>query len=84
MPIITFKMSDELFQGYEVALDLDYFETLEEIYAQVTKTLKTHLELHKFEMLLERLNGKKFHIHDETMGTILLKTQTEIVWGCSH
>ena len=84
MPIVTFKMSDELFKGYEVALDLDYFETLEEIYAQVTKTLKTHLELHKFEMLLERLKGKKFHIHDETMGTILLKTQEDIVWICSH
>jgi hypothetical protein len=40
--------------------------------------------LHKFEMLLERLNGKKFHIHDETMGTILLKSQSEIVWVCSH
>ena len=84
MPIVTFKISDELFQGYEAVLDLDYFETLEEIYAQVTKTLKTDLELHKFEMLLERLKGKKFHIHDETMGTILLKTQEDIVWICSH
>ena len=43
MPIVTFKISDELFQGYEAVLDLDYFETLEEIYAQITKTLKTHL-----------------------------------------
>ena len=84
MPIVTFKISDELFQGYEVVLDLDYFETLEEIYDQVTKTLTTHLELHKFEQLLERLKGKKFHIHDETMGNILLKSQTEIVWVCSH
>ena len=47
------------FQGYEVVLDLDYFETLEEIYDQVTTTLKTHLELHKFEMLLERVKRKK-------------------------
>jgi hypothetical protein len=84
MPIVTFKISDELFQGYEVVLDLDYFETLEEICTQVTKTLKTHLELHKFEILLERLKGKNFHIHDETIGTILLKPQTEIVWVCSH
>lgn len=84
MPIVTFKISDELFQGYEVTLDLDYFETIEEICAQVTKTLKTHLELHKFEMLLERLNGKIFHIHDETIGTILLKSQSDIVWVCSH
>ena len=84
MPIVTFKISDELFQGYEIVLDLDYFETLEDIYTQVITTLTAHLELHKFEILLERLNGKNFHIHDETIGTILLKPQTEIVWVCSH
>ena len=84
MPIVTFKLSDELFQGYEVVLDLDYFENVNEIYDQVTNTLKTHLELHKFEMLLERLKEKKFHIHDETMGSILLKSQDDIVWMCSH
>ena len=84
MPIVTFKISDSHFQGYEVTLDLDYFETIEEICNQVTQTLKTHLELHKFELLLERLKHKDFHIHDETMGAILLKSQDEIVWVCSH
>ena len=63
MPIVTFKISDKHFQGYEVTLDLDYFETMEEICNQVTNTLKTHLELHKFEQLLERLKEKDFHIH---------------------
>jgi len=84
MTIITFKISDKHFQGYEVILDLDYFETIEEICEQVVTTLKTHLELHKFEQLLERLKQKDFHIHDETMGAILLKSQDEIVWVCSH
>jgi hypothetical protein len=84
MPVVTFKMSDELFQGFEVVLDLDYFETLDEIYKQVTETLKCHLELHKFEILLEKLKEKNFHIHDEEFGSILLKSQEEIVWICSH
>ena len=84
MPIVTFKISDRDFQGYEVTLDLDYYETIEEICNQVTQTLKTHLELHKFEQLLERLNEKNVHFHDETIGSILLKTQEEIVWVCSH
>ena len=84
MPIVTFKISDKHFQGYEVTLDLDYFETIEEIVNQVTNTLKTHLELHKIEQLLERLKEKDFHIHDETMGSILLKSQDDIVWVCSH
>tara|TARA_B110000495_G_C22373401_1_gene242463 strand:- start:142 stop:393 length:252 start_codon:yes stop_codon:yes gene_type:complete len=82
MPIVTFKISDELFQGFEVILDLDYFENIEEICAQVKKTLKTHLEMHKFERLVEALKTKNFHIHDEEFGTILLKSQ--IVWVCTH
>lgn len=84
MPITTFKISDEHFQGYEVVLDLCYYENLDEIYKQVTRTLKTHLELHKFERLLERLKEKDFHIHDDTFGNILLKSQTDITWVCSH
>ena len=52
MPIVTFKISDKHFQGYEVTLDLDYFETMEEICNQVTNTLNTHLELHKLKPIL--------------------------------
>jgi len=84
MPIITFKLSDEFFQGYEVVLDMDYFESNEEICEQITQTLKTHLELHKFEILLAKLKDKVFHIHDEEFGNILLKSQTDVVWVCSH
>ena len=84
MTVITFKISDELFQGYEVVLDLDYYESMEEICAQVVRTLTTHLELHKFEILLDKLKQKKFDIHDETFGNILLKSQDEIVWVCTH
>ena len=82
--MVTFKFSDEFFQGYEVKLDLDYFETLDEIYKQVTETLKCHLELHKFEILLEKLKEKNFHIHGEEFGSILLKSEEDIVWVCSH
>ena len=84
MPIVTFRISDKDFQGYEVTLDLDYFETIEEITNQVTNTLKTHLELYNFQELVKRLKEKDFHIHDETMGSILLKSKDDIVWVCSH
>jgi hypothetical protein len=35
MPVVTFKISDELSQGFEVILDLDYFENMEKICEQV-------------------------------------------------
>ena len=84
MTIMTFKVSDELFQGYEVVLDLDYYDSNEQICAQIVQTLKTHLELHKFEILLGKLHDKSFHIHDDEFGDILLMSQDSIVWVCSH
>jgi hypothetical protein len=80
----TFKISDEYLQGFEVILDLDYYENMEEICAQVQKKVTTHLKLYKFERLLERIKHKKFHIHDETMGSVLLKGVNNITWVCSH
>ena len=84
MPIVKFKISDELFQGFEVVLDLDYFETMDEICKQVTRTLRYQLEFQNFEMLLEKLDDRNFHIHDEEFGSILLKSPEDIVWICSH
>jgi|TARA_B110000037_G_C17113370_1_gene502752 hypothetical protein len=84
MRLVKFKISDDLFQGFEVVLDLDYFETIDEIYKQVTETIKCHLEMHKFEKLLEKLKEKNFHIHDEEFGSILLKSENDVVWVCSH
>lgn len=84
MTVIIFTISDEHFQGYEVGLDLNYFENINQICEQVERTLKTHLELHKFVRLLERLKEKNFHIHDETIGSLLLKPELCVIWVCSH
>ena len=37
--IKTFKISDELFSGYTVHIDMDYFDTLEDVCAQIKRTL---------------------------------------------
>ena len=37
--IRTFKVSDEFFQGFEILLDLDYYDSNEEICNQMKQSL---------------------------------------------
>ena len=37
--IKTFKVSDELFSGYTVQIDMDYYDSLEAVCAQVKRCL---------------------------------------------
>ncbi len=84
MTIITLTISDDLFQGYTVVLDIDYYDNNEQLCEQIITTLKNHLKLHNFETLFLKLIEKKFHIHDVTFGEICLMSQEQVVWVCSH
>ena len=54
MTVIKFRVSDEHFQGYTVELDLDYYDSFDEICKQVKETLLVHLDLHNFTRLKEK------------------------------
>ena len=84
MAVHKFKISDKLFQGYEVDLDLDYYDSVDEICRQVKETLLVHLDLHNFGMLKEEAKKINFHIHDFDFGDILLKEEGDITWVCNH
>ena len=71
MVVHVFKISDSLFQNFEVPLDVEYFESLKDICDQVKNTLKTHLETYNFSTLIRRLKYKHFHTHDYTFFDIL-------------
>ena len=81
---LKFKISDALFQGFEVTLDLDYFDSLEKICQQVKQTLMCHLETYHFEILISKLKQKDFHIHDNQIATILIMNEKDTVWVCCH
>ena len=84
MPIRKCKVSCKYFQGFEVDLDLDYINTIDEICIQVKSTLITHLETYKFESLLDKAKSIHFHIHDYDIGQILMMQENEILWICNH
>ena len=85
MPNIrNFKVSDELFQGFEIALDLDYYDSNEEICKQMQQSLIGFLENHSFEILTLRAKNLQLHIHDIEFGTILISEPDTEFWVCSH
>ena len=84
MTILTCKLSDKTFQGFEVRLDMDYINTKEEICKQVKSTLVTHLEWFKFEVLVGMAKTIDFHIHDRELKDILMMEENETLWICNH
>ena len=84
MTILTCKLSDKTFQGFEVRLDMDYINTKEEICKQVKSTLVTHLEWFKFEVLANMAKSLNLHIHDKEIENILMIEENEILWIYNH
>jgi len=84
MSTLKFTISDEFFSGYEVPLNLNYFESIEDICFQVKQTLMTFLEINKLEELKRKASEINFHIHDYEFGNLLLMPENTTVWVCSH
>ena len=84
MTVIKFKISDKLFQGFEVDLDLNYYENIDDICKQVKETLLVHLDLYNFRILKDEAKKINFHVHDWEFGDMLLQEEETIIWVCNH
>ena len=84
MVVHIFKISDSLFQNFEVPLNVEYFESLKDICVQVKNTLKTHLETYNFSNLIIKLNTREFHTHDYTYFDVITAKEQKVFWVCSH
>ena len=72
------------FWGFEIIIDLDYYDSLEEIVAYVKYHLVNSLTKLKLEGMIKKANEKKFHIHDIEMGTLLMSDENSTIWICGH
>ena len=77
-----FVASSELFLGFELYIDIDIHDTLDNIINAFYENLKYILSLHKFKVLLEKLEKCKFHIHDITMNDIINMDYETIIYIC--
>ena len=79
----TFQLSDDLFWGFSIKLDLDEIESIEEVFVLMKVRLKNFLKKGNLEILVEKLDKKVFHC--STLGKILVDTdENTIIYICSH
>jgi len=80
----TFVASSELFSGFRVSIDIRYIDTLDNIVKIFLDELKLVLKQNNFEVLLEKIVDKEFHIHSHTLEQILTSNPDEIFFVCNH
>ena len=78
----TFQISDKLFWGYKIEIDLDYCENLDSIIKIITDKLDNLLKINNLKLLQNKLKETKFHIHDFSFEDILLDQNNEIFYIC--
>ena len=79
-----FIASSELFSGFRVSIDIRYIDTLDNIVKIFLDEMKLVLKQNNFEVLLEKIVDKEFHIHSHTLEDILTSNPDEIFFVCNH
>ena len=78
----TFQISDKIFWGFKVEVDLDQCDNIDKIIEIVINKLNNLLKSNNLELLQKKLNETKFHIHDFTFEDILLDQTDKIFYIC--
>ena len=80
----TFIASSELYSGFRVNIDIRYINTLDDIVKIFLDEMKLVLKQNNFEVLLEKIVDKEFHIHSYTLEDILTSNPDHIFYVCNH
>jgi len=81
----TVIFSCKLFFGYKCTIDLDECESCDDIINLSVIKLKDIFVTNHLELLVEELDGMKFHIHDVSFEDILLADDPEeVIYVCDH
>jgi len=79
----TFQISGKYFWGFKRTIDLDYFDNSQDIIKKIKEEIKIYLKKENLEILVDKLNEKKYHIMD--IGKILVETKPlSTIFICDH
>ena len=82
--IRKFTCSSPLFSGFNCYINLDYCNSINDIIDIFKNELLSILNLHNFEVLIEKVKQSRFHIHDNTFESILLSDKNKIIYICEN
>lgn len=79
-------LSHDVFSGYTENVELDYFNTIEELCIYITNCLLITLKSHNLEILYNKAKNLNLHNHShKDIQDILMNTKTnDIIYLCDH
>ena len=80
------QFSHDFFWGFNRIVDLDEVDLLQDIIDMMYIKLMTFLKKENFKILMEKLekSKKNLHIHNHTLGNILINDSNDIIYICGH
>ena len=84
MVLVTFVLSCDLFWGFSMDLEPQWFRSIEFIIECVKNSFLTTLNSKNLDVLYDEAKRKKFHIHDHSMDTLCALEQNSVVYICDH
>jgi hypothetical protein len=82
--IRKFVASSDLFSGFELDIDLNYCNSLDDIVNTFYENLYNVLLDNKFEYLINEVKKSRFHIHNFTFEDIITSKIENIFYICDH
>mgnify|MGYP006090558757 CR=1 FL=1 len=77
----TFQISDDLFWGFKVNLNIDLFNNSLDIVKEVKEQLKNFLSKHNLQVLKEKIYDKQ--LHTSSINDIRNSKNTDIIYVCT-
>ena len=84
MGLVNFVLSCDLFWGYSMMLDPQWFTSVQSIISCVETCLQNALKQKGFDVLYEKSKILNFHIHDHTYESLCALNSNATVYICDH
>lgn len=83
----TFQLSSDLFWGYRVNVDVGNFDCITSIIDYIKSDVRQFLLSRNLQMLVEKLDMCRFHIHspyDEYYDLLQKTDERTVIYVCDH
>lgn len=83
----TFQLSSDLFWGYRVSVDVGNFDCMTSLIEYIKSDIRHFLLSKNLQMLVEKLDQCRFHIHspyDEFHELLSRTDERTVIYVCDH
>lgn len=84
MKLIKFQVSDDIFWGYQVTIDIDVFHSSHDIIEVVRNDMINFFKSHNLLMLVDRINELPLHMPNIESLKNNVNAINHVIYICTH